>query len=88
MIENLSAYIIWSFALVTISTVIFYLYGFSLSDTIYTLARLNRIVSYEEPEAFAKAAVFVPLENPLGVPPSNDVVIPAPPRQIPAVGGL
>lgn len=63
-------------------------YG-SLSDTVYTLAWLNWIVSYEEPEAFAKAALFVPLQNPLGVPPpSNDVVVPAPPPQIPAVGGL
>ena len=35
----------------------------SSSDTVYTLAWLNWIVSSEEPEAFSKTALFVPLQN-------------------------
>ena len=49
----------------------------SSSDTVYTLAWLNWIVSSEEPEAFAKTARFVPLQNSRNVPPSNDIVVPA-----------
>ena len=55
----------------------------SSSDTVYTLAWLNWIVSSEEPEAFAKTAQFVPLQNPLSVPPSSyDSVIHALPQMI------
>jgi hypothetical protein len=61
----------------------------SLSGTVYTLGWLNWIVSYQEPGAFLQTAQYVPLQNPLNVPPpSNDVVAPPPPQMIPAVGGL
>ncbi|MBC7901071.1 MAG: hypothetical protein H7070_13590 [Saprospiraceae bacterium] len=61
----------------------------SVSQMCYTLCWLNWIVADEEHEAFAKTGLFVPLQNPHSVPPpSNDMVIPAAPMMIPAVGGL
>ena len=59
------------------------------SNTIYTLAYLNWFVAHDEPEAFAKLFMTVPLENIGSIPPpSNDIVVPEPPPLVYAVGGL
>lgn len=62
----------------------------SLSKTVYTLIWLNWIVAYEEPAAFLATPQFVPLQNPLSVPPpSNDIVYEAAPQEpVPATGGV
>jgi len=61
----------------------------SISQMCYTLCWLNWVVADVEPEAFLNTAQCVPLANPLSVPPpSNDMIFPAAPLQIPAVGGL
>ena len=65
------------------------LYG-SQSNTTYTLAYLNWFVAHDEPEAFAKLPLFVPVQNIASVPPpsSDIIVVPEPPPLVPAVGGL
>lgn len=60
----------------------------SSSNTVYSLAWLNWIVSSEEPEAFAKTTRFIPLQNSLSVPPSNNIVVSEPLQMTTAVAGL
>lgn len=61
-----------------------------ISKTRYTLAWLNWLVAYYEPEAFAKLPLFIQLANPLNVPPPGiDVVVSEPPPEmIPVTGGI
>jgi hypothetical protein len=66
----------------------------SISKTQYTLVCLNNSVKFRNPYAFVKLPLFIPLENPLNVPPPSwDMVnqqsggrIPA--GHVPASGGM
>lgn len=64
----------------------------SISKTCYTLAWLDWYVAELAPEEYAALPMFVPLMNPLNVPPpSVDIVkptVPPPELSIPAKGGI
>ncbi len=60
----------------------------SITGTYYTLAFLNKGVAAHNREAFAATPLFIPLENPMNIPPpSNDLVLPKE-IPIPSTGGF
>lgn len=61
----------------------------NISDTYYTMAYLNWYAAGFAKEAYIKLPQAVPLQHLKDVPPpSNDFIVPPPPRLVCAVGGL